>query len=413
MIKVEHLTKEYIIKHQTDARYTALRDVMVDKVRGVFRGSKSESRETFRALDDVNFEVNQGDRVGIIGRNGAGKSTLLKVLSRIVTPTKGKITIEGRVASLLEVGTGFHAELSGRENIFLNGSILGMSRAEITSKFDEIVAFSEVEQFLDTPVKRYSSGMYVRLAFAVAAHLDPEILIVDEVLAVGDAQFQKKCLGKMEDISRNGGRTILFVSHNMASLMNLCSKGIVLEKGQVAMPMTGIHDAVNFYMQSAQKLGSISLADRMDRQGEGRIRLKSFEVLSEKLEVIDLIICGQKVIFKIGYTCSHSDAMKEIAVAVAIYGYDGTLFTVVGNDYSSGTFDNVSSEGFFICTIDKFPLTGGKYSLNISVSRAGRMQDWVQEAAMIDVEDGDFYGTGRIVPSTHRSILIENKWRTE
>jgi len=234
VITVEHLSKSYILKHQNTERYTALRDVITEKVKSVFSGTQKASshKEEFWALNDVSFEINQGDRVGIIGRNGAGKSTLLKVLSRIVTPTKGRITIEGRVASLLEVGTGFHPELTGRENIFLNGAILGMSKNEIQRKFDEIVAFSEVERFLDTPVKRYSSGMYVRLAFAVAAHLEPEILIVDEVLAVGDAEFQKKCLGKMKDVAGEG-RTVLFVSHNMAAVRNLCDKAILMNKGSI------------------------------------------------------------------------------------------------------------------------------------------------------------------------------------
>lgn len=233
MIKVEHLTKEYVIRHRTAKNYTALRDVIAGKARSLFGGGTESSSETFNALEDVNFEVQQGERVGIIGRNGAGKSTLLKVLSRIVAPTKGRITIEGRVASLLEVGTGFHPELTGRENIFLNGAILGMTKSEIQRNFDEIVAFAEVEKFLDTPVKRYSSGMYVRLAFAVAAHLEPEILIVDEVLAVGDAEFQKKCLGKMKDISTSHGRTILFVSHNMGAIRNFCSRSIYMERGRI------------------------------------------------------------------------------------------------------------------------------------------------------------------------------------
>jgi lipopolysaccharide transport system ATP-binding protein len=239
-IKVENLSKSYIISHEGQERYTALRDVVARNAKKIFsfnyKLSKQKdynSKEEFYALNDISFEINQGDRVGIIGRNGAGKSTLLKVLSRITEPTTGKISIKGRVASLLEVGTGFHPELTGRENIYLNGAILGMSRVEIKKKFDEIVDFSEVKRFLDTPVKRYSSGMYVRLAFAVAAHLEPEILIVDEVLAVGDAQFQKKCLGKMEDVSKKEGRTILFVSHNMATILNLCEQCIYLNNGQI------------------------------------------------------------------------------------------------------------------------------------------------------------------------------------
>lgn len=246
-IQVEHLSKQYVLRQQQARNYTALRDVIADKAkRMVGRGSAAGERTTFMALDDVNFTINAGERVGIIGRNGAGKSTLLKVLSRIVTPTSGRVTLEGRLASLLEVGTGFHPELSGRENIYLNGSILGMTKAEIKSRFDEIVDFAEVEKFLDTPVKRYSSGMYVRLAFAVAAHLEPEILIVDEVLAVGDAAFQKKCLGKMRDVA-GSGRTVLFVSHNMEAVQKLCNTGILLHKGKL-ITSGGIDEVVKKYL---------------------------------------------------------------------------------------------------------------------------------------------------------------------
>jgi lipopolysaccharide transport system ATP-binding protein len=236
IIKAEGVSKTFRISHDAPERYQTIRDAVAAKARALLgRGNKKASGggEDFQALRDVSFELEPGDRLGIIGRNGAGKSTLLKVLSRITEPTSGRVRLHGRVASLLEVGTGFHPELTGRENIFLNGAILGMTRAEIRQKFDEIVAFSEVERFLDTPVKRYSSGMYVRLAFAVAAHLEPEILVIDEVLAVGDAQFQKKCLGKMEDVSKQGGRTVLFVSHNMGVVAQLCNKAMLLEAGRV------------------------------------------------------------------------------------------------------------------------------------------------------------------------------------
>ena len=242
VIKVENLGKKYLIRHQQRERYTALRDVLTNKFKSFGKrlvslqpqsSNHQPSREEFWALKDVSFEVKQGDRIGIIGRNGAGKTTLLKLLSRITEPTTGRIAIKGRVASLLEVGTGFHPELTGRENIFLNGAILGMTKKEIRSKFDEIVDFSEIEKFLDTPVKRYSSGMYVRLAFAVAAHLEPEILLVDEVLAVGDASFQKKCLGKMEDVSTKEGRTVLFVSHNMGAIQSLCKRCLLIQKGNL------------------------------------------------------------------------------------------------------------------------------------------------------------------------------------
>ena len=235
IIKVEHLTKKFTISHESPGGYSTLRDTITNQAKKLagFRKNRKAYREEFFALKDISFNIRQGDRVGIIGRNGAGKSTLLKTLCRITEPTEGRITLNGTIASLLEVGTGFHSELTGRENIFLNGAILGMSRAEIRKKFDEIVAFADTEQFLDTPVKHYSSGMYMRLAFAIAAHLEPDILIVDEVLAVGDAEFQKKCLGKMDSIAREEGRTVLFVSHNMGILSQLCNKAIFLHKGEL------------------------------------------------------------------------------------------------------------------------------------------------------------------------------------
>lgn len=263
IITVEHLSKYYTIGHDRNSgviRYKTFRESMMSAGRSLYqrlRHPLSPNREQveleeFRALDDVSFEVEQGDRIGIIGRNGAGKSTLLKLLCRITEPTKGRITMRGRVASLLEVGTGFHPELSGRENIYLNGAILGMKRAEIKRKFDEIVDFSGVEKFLDTPVKRYSSGMYVRLAFAVAAHLESEILLIDEVLAVGDAEFQKKCLGKMDDISKNEGRTILFVSHNMGAIKNLCNLVLFLKQGRKEALLDKVDEVIAQYLMKPQ-----------------------------------------------------------------------------------------------------------------------------------------------------------------
>lgn len=255
VIKVENLGKCYRIKHQQREPYVALRDVLTHKFRNLFQTRNVESKpldadEDFWALKDVSFDIKAGEVVGIIGRNGAGKSTLLKILSRITDPTRGRVKLRGRVASLLEVGTGFHPELTGRENIYLNGAILGMRRAEIRKKFDEIVAFAEVDKFLDTPVKRYSSGMYVRLAFAVAAHLEPEILIVDEVLAVGDAEFQKKCLGKMQDVAK-GGRTVLFVSHNMQAVSTLCTRAILLKSGMFQTEGRSI-DVIHHYLSSSE-----------------------------------------------------------------------------------------------------------------------------------------------------------------
>lgn len=275
IIRVENLGKKYIIGHQKQDRYTALRDVLANKVKSVsnrilkpLHNKKSDSTfEEFWALKDVSFEVKQGDRVGIIGRNGAGKSTLLKVLSRITEPTNGRISIKGRVASLLEVGTGFHPELTGRENIYLNGAILGMSKADIKKKFDEIVAFAEVEKFLDTPVKRYSSGMYVRLAFAVAAHLEPEILVVDEVLAVGDAAFQKKCLGKMKDVSEEG-RTVIFVSHSMPTITSLCQTGILLERGQIGKIGTTSDVIMRYYTNGESSPAAVDFSKNPQKIGD-------------------------------------------------------------------------------------------------------------------------------------------------
>ena len=287
VISVENLSKKYIIGHQKQERYTTMRDVLAngarrftDKLCHPFAAPESDStHEDFWALKDVSFDIQQGDRVGIIGRNGAGKSTLLKILSRITEPTSGKVSIRGRVASLLEVGTGFHPELTGRENIFLNGAILGMSQVEIKRKFDEIVAFAEVEKFLDSPVKRYSSGMYVRLAFAVAAHLEPEILIVDEVLAVGDAQFQKKCLGKMEEVGKEG-RTVIFVSHSMPTITSLCSKAVLLESGRVVKEGPTSAVVMHYYTSGHFSPASADFSGR--HVGDTYVRLLKGEVKDNK-----------------------------------------------------------------------------------------------------------------------------------
>lgn len=289
IIEVKGLSKKYILSHESQEKYKAMRDVIANKVRSLVnrqQNLKALTQEEFWALKDVEFNIKQGDRVGIIGRNGAGKSTLLKILSRITEPTSGSIKIKGRVASLLEVGTGFHPELTGRENIFLNGAILGMSRTEIRKKFDEIVDFAEVERFLDTPVKRYSSGMYVRLAFAIAAHLEPEILIVDEVLAVGDSNFQKKCLGKMEDVSKGEGRTILFVSHNLNALKILCNAGVLLEQGQLGL-LGDINGVINCYLDNYSVVKTNELIYK-DEHCSTSIQINTDNLVSfgESLEIV-------------------------------------------------------------------------------------------------------------------------------
>lgn len=293
IIKVEGLGKKYIISHERGERYTALRDVISRKTKNIIKRTTAQapSKEEFWALKDLNFEIKAGDAVGIIGRNGAGKSTLLKILSRITEPTHGRIEINGRVASLLEVGTGFHPELTGRENIFLNGAILGMSRAEIKRKFDEIVDFSGVEKFLDTPVKRFSSGMYVRLAFAVAAHLEPEILVVDEVLAVGDAEFQKKCLGKMDEVSRKDGRTVLFVSHNMAAISNLCGSICLLNSGRIEY-VGSVGEGIQQYMKnsSGMNLQEINQEEYAEIFPNDEIfELKTLEIIQDGEKRVELV----------------------------------------------------------------------------------------------------------------------------
>lgn len=306
VIKVEALGKKYVIYHEGRERYVALRDVLTNSVKKI--GSKiihpfqvnidhTEKKEEFWTLKDVSFEVKQGERIGIIGRNGAGKSTLLKLLSRITEPTEGKMRITGRVASLLEVGTGFHPELTGKENIFLNGAILGMSRAEINKKFDEIVDFAEVGKFLDTPVKRYSSGMQVRLAFAVAAHLEPEILLVDEVLAVGDIAFQKKCLGKMEEVA-SGGRTVLFVSHNMGAISTLCSRCILLNEGILHAEGKTSEVLLKYYSLSGSissslveyELNNRCYGDDLASMIEGKIVNTQGEIITEATIHDDIIV---------------------------------------------------------------------------------------------------------------------------
>jgi len=281
IISVKNLGKRYLLGLGGGERYRALRDVMSNSVKNLFkRNNANKNLREIWALKDINFDIRAGEKVGIIGRNGAGKSTLLKILSEITEPTEGEVRIYGRVASLLEVGTGFHPELTGKENILMNGAILGMRRAEIKNKFDEIVAFAEIEKFLDTPVKRFSSGMSMRLAFAVAAHLEPEILLIDEVLAVGDAQFQKKCLGKMEDISR-GGRTILFVSHNMASIANLCQRTILLNAGQMEMDDYS-QKVIQHYMEKISKVsGEIIWSDPGKAPGNDIVRLHAVRILQD------------------------------------------------------------------------------------------------------------------------------------
>ena len=338
IITVENLSKSYILQHQDAKNYTTLRDNIAEKIKRVFAPANQngfQRSEEFWALKEVSFDIKQGDRVGIIGRNGAGKSTLLKVLSRIVAPTKGKITINGRVASLLEVGTGFHPELSGRENIFLNGSILGMSKSEIQKKFDEIVAFSEVEKFLDTPVKRYSSGMYVRLAFAVSAHLEPEILIVDEVLAVGDAEFQKKCLGKMKDVSGEG-RTVLFVSHNMAAISSLCLNTIVMRNGRL-VEMGPTDKIINTYLHGGEK-NTGETSDDSPAGTNAKLKIRSVKILNKEGSVVPELNNLNQGFIEVSFEVLKEGRGYDVSIQLSHLQY-GPIFTSCLKDIDTEKYD--------------------------------------------------------------------------
>lgn len=348
IIKVENLGKKYLIHHQQKQRYIALRDEITQGIKRLghklihpfSKNPIDNSEEEFWALRDINFEIQQGDKVGIIGRNGAGKSTLLKLLSRITEPTTGRITLRGRVASLLEVGTGFHPELTGRENIFLNGAILGMSKAEIKRKFDEIVAFAEVEKFLDTPVKHYSSGMYVRLAFAVAAHLEPEILIVDEVLAVGDTEFQKKCLGKMNDIGKEGS-TILFVSHNMAVITTLCKKAIWIHQGQIHSEGNTENIIKEYLMYNAEHSGEIFFNKN---DSEQRFSFKKAFLLNLAGNVSSIFDVREPIKFCLEYEVKQN--IRGLAVGFKITNISGiSVFTV---DRSLSSLPELTIGNYFV-----------------------------------------------------------------
>jgi lipopolysaccharide transport system ATP-binding protein len=406
IITVEHLSKSYILKHQNKERYTTLRDVLANKVKGLMQGASGNSAgssEEFWALDDLSFEIKQGDRVGIIGRNGAGKSTLLKVLSRIVTPTKGRITIDGRVASLLEVGTGFHPELSGRENIFLNGSILGMSKTEIKNKFDEIVAFAEVEKFLDTPVKRYSSGMYVRLAFAVAAHLEPELLIVDEVLAVGDAAFQKKCLEKMKDVSEEG-RTILFVSHNMEAIQKLCVSGMLLQKGRL-LEQGPINSIVMKYLEAYSS--SISTYEIQPPANQEAINGYAYQLKVEDIEgkPISEIPIGDPWQVRVSFKLNKRTPHFIIALGVSTV-FDFSLRTTwtVAADYEKGNYEVVFKN-------DDIILTEGQYKLVVGLSTEKVPFHYIEGAGYITISDvSSLTGETQIVNT--KSGLFINQMKT-
>jgi len=421
VISVENLGKKYTLHHQERESYTALRDVLANGAASIgqrllhpFRKPPTDQQtlEDFWALKDVSFEVKQGDRIGIIGRNGAGKSTLLKILSRITEPTSGRVKIKGRVASLLEVGTGFHPELTGRENIFLNGAILGMSRVEIKNKFDEIIDFAEIEKFLDTPVKRYSSGMYVRLAFAVAAHLEPEILVVDEVLAVGDVQFQKKCLGKMGEVAQ-GGRTILFVSHNMVAVNQLCQNAMLLTEG--CLKSIGKVDIViRDYMKETMSIAqNINLEQRIDRKGSQWLRFTEVLICDSQGNGINQVMSGQSVMIRLYYRSNKEVINSSILVSFNIRNDHGYLLTNLNSVDSGNNMLEIFHNGYFECSWPKFNLRSGRYECNLFCSVNGEITDWMQGAFVINVEDGDYYNSGKLIDREQGEILIDHSWHSK
>jgi lipopolysaccharide transport system ATP-binding protein len=398
IIVIEKLGKKYSLRHQVGESYVAFRDVIADRVKALFRrGSKDARRATsyeeFWALKDISFEVKPGEVVGIIGRNGAGKSTLLKILSRITEPTEGRARVRGRVGSLLEVGTGFHPELTGRENIFLNGAILGMTKAEIRRKFDEIVDFAEIEKFLDTPIKRYSSGMYVRLAFAVAAHLEPEILIVDEVLAVGDAGFQKKCLGKMQQVSDVQGRTVLFVSHNLGTVKALCKTGILLKEGRLDY-LGNVSEAVERYLGACDSQSSKGSLEHLPRPYfTGEARLQYVSISGENGEPAYSATIGEPINIRVQW-----EVIKPIPnamIEIGLLDQDGRQITQSFSSDNGRSFLNLNPGVQEIrLRIDDliFP---GRYSILVGIHKEnGETVDFVERAL-----DFEVLNTGRGEPN--------------
>ena len=422
VIKAENLGKKYTIGHQaSNGRYLALRDVVMQNARSLWRTTtdllrgqpiiQGDDLEEVWALKDLNFEIRRGEAVGIIGRNGAGKSTLLKILSRITEPSAGRVTIKGRVSSLLEVGTGFHPELTGRENIYLNGAILGMTRTEIKRKFDEIVDFSGVEKFLDTPVKRFSSGMYVRLAFAVAAHLEPEILLVDEVLAVGDAEFQKKCLGKMGNVAQEG-RTVLFVSHNMAAIQNLCERAILLISGHICKDGSAT-SAIDKYLTPTNDnaLSRDFTATSVERGGTGDVRFQSVDVISSSGQSVSSIVMGDGIRVRMEALAYSSTSAVEFGIG--LYNLHGLrICGLNSNDLSAFTIKPRPGQRVFVeCAIPKMNISQGVYYLNIMMRSQGRsIVDYIERAVSFEVLPTNYYGTGHL-PAGDNLIFLNASWK--
>lgn len=405
-IRLCGLSKEYRIGGAKKQKYQTLRESLATGMGEAVRKRQSK-HNTFWALKDVSVEIKHGEVVGVVGRNGAGKSTLLKILSRITPPTEGYADIYGRVGALLEVGTGFHPELTGRENVYLNGAILGMRREEIERKFDEIVAFSEIEKFIDTPTKHYSSGMGLRLGFAVAAHLEPEILIVDEVLAVGDAAFQQKCVGKMNDVARQG-RTVLFVSHNMAAVEHLCTRAIFLEGGRLTYDATA-GEVISRYLSSVRQLSGHDLETREDREGDGTLRFTGLSLRDNKDATLDTVRCGMDVEFVMPYV-SKGEPLQNVSVTIAFVDDYNRSLVRCRSEVINADFENLPPKGELRCRLPRFPLMPGFYTVMIACVANGRSADKIKDAATVQVIEGDFYGTGKLPPTGSAYFLADYQW---
>jgi lipopolysaccharide transport system ATP-binding protein len=409
VIKVENLSKQYRLGVINSSSFIGDMGALFQRVG--LRKVAPRKDETFWALKEINFEVQQGDVLGIIGKNGAGKSTLLKILSKVTSPSSGSIKVKGRIASLLEVGTGFHPDLTGRENIFMNGAILGMTKKEIRSKFDEIVDFAGIELFIDTPVKRYSSGMYVRLAFAVAAHLEPEILIIDEVLAVGDAEFQKKCLGKMKDIAGHG-RTVLFVSHNMAAVSNLCNNVIYLNNG--AIQNSGPTDQIiyNYLNSSENSNNSNNLNTLKDREGNGKVLFENIFIIDEKGNRLTNVHSGQNIFIELHF--SSNSYIDRLYFSIDIKNSEDLSllhFDNIVTDRIEYKIKRTVEKGVVRCFVPKLPLPAGSYKLDLFCSDTQDVFDSIKNAFTLTVEAGDYFGSGFDLTSRYCLVLADHSWK--
>jgi lipopolysaccharide transport system ATP-binding protein len=412
VISVENLSKCYKLGISRDP-YPSIREAIMGAIKSPLTNlralsEKGTEKEMFWALKDVGFEVNRGEVIGVIGSNGAGKSTLLKILSRITEPTSGRVVLRGRVASLLEVGTGFHPELTGRENVYLNGSILGMAKSEIDRKFDEIVAFAEISRFLDTPVKRYSSGMYVRLAFAVAAHLEPEILIVDEVLAVGDAEFQKKCLGKMQEVASGHGRTVLFVSHNMSAVQRLCPRSIFLRKGELIADGPS-PEVVRKYLTVLSDGAATSLTEHNpERGGSGALRLTSVRMLNDAGQAMQKVVAGEPMNIEVRY--KNPGNINRANIHFYFYNHLGTAVTDLETRLCYFMLKDLGETGTIRCRVPRSPFPIGRYRVGFMIEADERQVDSAPNLLAFDVEATVFFPEPRTPELSNCAIMVEHQW---